>query len=94
MRIPHSIGSYENQQHQGNDNLCGEVTPDVVSKLVFGNNIERDMEQDPQNHTVVQAESQPGTVKSREKVLQDSRPATPHSATGIYLCIYSSYIRM
>ena len=85
MCIPHPVGSYENQQHQGNDNLCDKATPEVVSKLVFGYNIERDVEQDPQNHTVVQAESQSGTIKSREKVLQDSRPATPQSATGMYL---------
>ena len=88
MCIPHPVGSYENQQHQGSYNLCGEATSEVVSKLVCGNKIERDMEQDSQNHTVVPAGSQLGTIKSREEVLQDSRAVNPHSATGMYIHSY------
>ena len=85
MCIPYPVGSYENQQHQGNYNPCGEATFEAVSKLVHSNNIERDVEQDSQNHTAVQAESQSGTIMSREEVLLDNRAANLHSATGMYI---------
>ena len=67
----------ENQQKHGdhNDKSLLDKT-EVVSKLVYGNNIETDIEQEPQNQIAVQELSQTETVKPTEKVLPHSSPSS------------------
>ena len=76
----------ENQQEHGDHDdksLLGKT-----AKLVYGNNIETDIEQEPQNQIAVQEPMQPETVKITETVLPHSSHSSTVKGTCDSVCLY------